>query len=75
MALGVVCRMGPPGVEREGNWDTSMHDGGLDLGKAGRGQFGSVLEGELTVHLMSCLWRDQETETCLCALAPGGAIN
>ena len=37
MALRVACRMGPAGVERGGNWDTSMHDGGLDLGKAGRG--------------------------------------
>lgn len=66
----MVCRMGPPGVERRGNWDTSMRDGALDLAKAGRGQFGSVLEAESTVCLMSCLWRDQEAETCLRALAP-----
>ena len=69
VALGVVCRMGPPGVERGGNWDTSMRDGALDLAKAGRGQFGSVLEAESMVRLMSCLWRDQEAETC-CVLWP-----
>lgn len=44
-------------------------------GKQAEGQFGSILEAELTVHPMSCLWRNQETETDLRALAPGGAIH
>lgn len=44
-------------------------------GGAGGGGFGSFLEVALTVHLMSCLWRDQETSACLHILVHGGAIT
>ena len=67
--------MGSPGAESGGSWDTTVNDGGSDLGRADGGRSASVLEVELTMHLMSCLWRDQETVACLHSLVPGGTIN
>lgn len=75
MALGVVCGMGSPGAESGGSWDTGVNDGGSDLGGADGGRFASVLEVELTRHLMSCLWRDQETGARSHSLVSGGTVK
>lgn len=65
----MMCRMCSPRGKSRGSWETPgtqlRDDGGLDLPGAGEGELGSISETELTVHRVSCSWREKKPGACL----------